>query len=141
MYQLFNHLWQTTLFAAVIGVVAMALRQHSARTRYWLWFAASIKFLVPFSVLVSLGDRIEIPVGKGQPPMAALTVEAISTGFSPAPVMIAPQASQWPLVCALIWAGGALSIGGRAVAGDAAQPEDPLAPAFERKHDRAARIA
>ena len=50
-----NHLWQSTLVAAAAGVLTLALRQHHARARYWLWLAASAKFLIPFSLLVRLG--------------------------------------------------------------------------------------
>jgi TonB family protein len=52
---LINHLWQSTVFAALAGVAAFALRKHGAHVRYWVWFAASVKFLVPFSALVALG--------------------------------------------------------------------------------------
>ena len=27
--------------------------------RYWLWFSASIKFFIPFTALMALGDRLE----------------------------------------------------------------------------------
>jgi bla regulator protein BlaR1 len=47
-----NHLWQSTLFALAAGVLTLTLRNNHARTRYWLWLAASVKFLVPFSLLV-----------------------------------------------------------------------------------------
>jgi len=50
-----NHLWQSTVFAIVIGLLTLALRGNYARARYWLWLAASLKFLVPFSLLVDLG--------------------------------------------------------------------------------------
>ena len=50
-----DHLWQSTFFAAVAALVAVALRRHSAALRYWVWFAASAKFLVPFAALVALG--------------------------------------------------------------------------------------
>lgn len=50
-----NHLWQSTLFAIVVAALVLALRNNSARLRYWLWMAASIKFVLPFSLLVSLG--------------------------------------------------------------------------------------
>ena len=45
-----NHLWQSTLFAAAAGLLTLALRKNHARARYWLWLAASLKFLVPFSL-------------------------------------------------------------------------------------------
>ena len=51
-----NHLWQSTLVAAVAGVLTLALRKHNARARYWLWLASSVKFLIPFSLLVRLGS-------------------------------------------------------------------------------------
>jgi hypothetical protein len=31
-----NHLWQSTLFAAVAAVLALALRKNQARARYWI---------------------------------------------------------------------------------------------------------
>ena len=52
-----DHLWQSTVCAVVAGLLTLALRRNQARVRYWLWLAASIKFLVPFSVLVALGNR------------------------------------------------------------------------------------
>jgi TonB family protein len=53
-----NHLWQSTLLVAAIGALAWLLREHGAHTRYWLWWAASVKFLVPFSLLTLLGDSL-----------------------------------------------------------------------------------
>ena len=51
-----DHLWQSTLCAVVAALLTLALCRNQARVRYWLWLAASIKFLVPFSVLVTLGN-------------------------------------------------------------------------------------
>jgi bla regulator protein BlaR1 len=53
-----NHLWQSTLFAAMAGVLALILRGCHARVRYGVWLAASIKFLIPFSLLVAVGSRL-----------------------------------------------------------------------------------
>ena len=47
-----NHLWQSTVFAAAVAVLTIALRHQQARVRYALWLAASLKFLVPFSLLI-----------------------------------------------------------------------------------------
>jgi uncharacterized protein (TIGR03435 family) len=58
---LFNHLWQSTLFAGVIALLALALRHNRARLRYGLWLAASVKFLVPFALLVATGRLLEWP--------------------------------------------------------------------------------
>jgi bla regulator protein BlaR1 len=53
-----NHLWQSTLFAVVATILTLALRRNHARVRYRLWLAVSVKFLVPFSLLISLGGHL-----------------------------------------------------------------------------------
>ncbi len=58
---LLNHLWQSTVFAAGAGVLVMFLRRAQARTRYALWLAASVKFLVPFALFMEMGSRIHWP--------------------------------------------------------------------------------
>ncbi len=45
-----DHLWQSTWLAGLAGLFTLALRKNRAQTRYWLWLAASMKFLLPFSV-------------------------------------------------------------------------------------------
>ena len=52
-----DHLWQSTLVAAAAGLLTLALRNNSARVRYSLWLAASLKFLIPFSLLVAVGSQ------------------------------------------------------------------------------------
>jgi beta-lactamase regulating signal transducer with metallopeptidase domain len=58
---LLNHLWQSTLVVAVLGTWAWFLRDHRAELRYWLWFSAAAKFLVPFSFLIVLGSHFAPP--------------------------------------------------------------------------------
>lgn len=53
-----NHLWQSTLCAGIVGVLTLVLRENHARTRYWVWLAASLKFLIPFSLLISVGSHL-----------------------------------------------------------------------------------
>ena len=55
---LLNHLWQSSLFLGAAGLMTLALRRNSAHVRFWLWFAASIKFLVPFAALTALGATL-----------------------------------------------------------------------------------
>lgn len=50
-----NHLWQSTLVVIAVAALAATLRHDGAHSRYWLWWAASVKFLVPFSLLAALG--------------------------------------------------------------------------------------
>jgi beta-lactamase regulating signal transducer with metallopeptidase domain len=52
---LFDHLWQSTLCAVAAGLLTLAFRNVRASVRFLIWFAASAKFLVPFSLLVWLG--------------------------------------------------------------------------------------
>jgi bla regulator protein blaR1 len=52
---LIAHLWQSTLFAGMAWIAMLALRRNKAKLRYSIWFAASAKFLIPFSALVGLG--------------------------------------------------------------------------------------
>ena len=104
-----NHLWQSSAFAAVVGVAAWWLRQNSPRLRYWLWLAASLKFLIPFSWIVSTGNRVQLP--PDTPSLHALTVERISTYFAPLPVLPAVVPAKppfdWFFVLVLLWLGGA----------------------------------
>src|SRR5262245_13383162 len=52
---LFDHLWQSTLFGLAIWVSTLLMRGNSAAVRHWLWLLASVKFLVPFSLLYGIG--------------------------------------------------------------------------------------
>jgi len=45
------------LFAAVAGLLTLALRNNHARTRHWIWLTASVKFLIPFALLVGIGSH------------------------------------------------------------------------------------
>ena len=54
-----NHLWQSTLLVSMVWLATLALRRHDARVRYWLWAAASVKFVLPFSWLIGLGALVE----------------------------------------------------------------------------------
>jgi uncharacterized protein (TIGR03435 family) len=53
-----HHLWQSTLFALLAASLTLLLRSNSARVRYLLWLAASLKFLVPFALLTAIGAQI-----------------------------------------------------------------------------------
>src|SRR5258708_38004560 len=53
-----NHLWQSSLFVAVAGLLVLSLRKHYAPARHWLWLAASAKFLISVSLLTGLGAAL-----------------------------------------------------------------------------------
>ena len=51
-----NHLWQSTLVMFIAWLLTLVLKRNQARTRYWVWLAASLKLIVPFSLLAAIGD-------------------------------------------------------------------------------------
>jgi beta-lactamase regulating signal transducer with metallopeptidase domain len=73
-----DHLWQSTAFAAAVALLTPAFRSNRSHVRYWLWFAASVKFLIPFTALLWLGARIELmPIERsGQPIIGVLDTVA-----------------------------------------------------------------
>jgi bla regulator protein BlaR1 len=54
--ELVDHLWQSTLFVGAAWLLTLALKKNRAQVRYWVWFAASVKFLVPLAFLVAVGE-------------------------------------------------------------------------------------
>src|ERR1700747_191102 len=56
-----NHLWQSTLFLMLAGFLTLVLRNNYARARYALWLTASVKFLIPFSLLAVIGSHLTAP--------------------------------------------------------------------------------
>ena len=80
---LLNHLWQSTLVVIVVGVWAWLLREHRAALRYWLWFSAAVKFLVPFSLLIVLGSYLAPRV-----PVTATVAPMLSRIVAPAPSVL-----------------------------------------------------
>jgi beta-lactamase regulating signal transducer with metallopeptidase domain len=111
-----NHLWQSTLFAIVAGLLTVALRRNRAQVRYWLWFSASIKFLVPFAVLMSLGADVQwAPAAKkiAATPAVTVVMEQIAEPFpEAAPVAPSmPGAPDWlPIAIFGVWACGFAAI-------------------------------
>ena len=81
-----NHLWQSTLFAAAAGLLTLTLGKNRAHVRYWLWLTASVKFLVPFAVLVAVGSQFGWPSSPVVAPSSlAAAVDAVGRPFSPPP--------------------------------------------------------
>ncbi len=79
-----NHLWQSTGFAVLIWLLTLLLKTDRARVRHLLWFAASAKFLLPFSLLVGLGSlsaRLQPNVLPARTAFSA-TVAAVGQPFS-----------------------------------------------------------
>jgi beta-lactamase regulating signal transducer with metallopeptidase domain len=81
-----NHLWQSTLFAGMAGLLALALHRNGAHVRFWLWFAASVKFLVPFAALAALSAYVLPPVVAPVPAPTVKLIAPLAKPFS-APAM------------------------------------------------------
>lgn len=70
-----NHIWQSTVFAAVVALLVLILRGYSANFRFWLWMSASLKFLIPFAFLAVLGSHLSwrAALPTTEPPARTLT--------------------------------------------------------------------
>ncbi len=117
---LINHLWQSSGFAVLAAVVAFLLRGNSAKVRYWVWLCASLKFLLPFALLVSLGSLVPRPSSRvvshsmlGAAPVFSDAVVQIAAPFSPARESAVPVSDSldWvPVSVGVVWAVGFLTI-------------------------------
>ncbi|HTA46060.1 MAG TPA: hypothetical protein VK789_26630, partial [Bryobacteraceae bacterium] len=82
LVSLANHLWQSTLFAAAVWLVTLLLQSNAASLRHRLRLIASVKFLVPFSLLVGLGARLPLRTAQvASPRPVSVVVRAIGTPF------------------------------------------------------------
>jgi bla regulator protein blaR1 len=73
-----NHVWQSTIFALAAAALTVAFRRNSATVRYWIWFAAAMKFLVPFAVLAAVANVLPLPQA---PPVATGALDAATVIF------------------------------------------------------------
>ncbi len=108
-----NHLWQSTLFAIVAAVSTLALRKNQASLRHDLWLAASLKFLVPFSLLVSLGSRLTPLHGSADSqPVFYFVLQTMSQPFHQAQDAHS-LLRWWPAMVAVLWLAGFVTVTGR----------------------------
>src|ERR1700691_2102424 len=83
-----NHLWQSTLFAAGVALLAHIVRRNSAKVRYALWLTASLKFLGPFALLTMLGAHISWRSVVTPPPPLVVLIDQIAEPLAaPGPTM------------------------------------------------------
>src|SRR5215471_5705987 len=111
-----NHLWQSSCFVLLAALLAFSLRSHSPKIRYWVWLSASLKFLIPFALLVSFGNEVPRPTAhsvSATDPVFSTTLVQIAEPFSPAPHPSVPAQDpmHWiPIAIAVVWALGVLTI-------------------------------
>jgi uncharacterized protein (TIGR03435 family) len=116
-----NHLWQSTIFAGTAGLLTLLLRKNRAQTRYWLWLIASAKFLVPFSLLISLGSHLgwSRPASITQP-VFTVAMQQIGQPFSPSEPPLQAKPATFPpptlparalvILLTTAWACGSLAV-------------------------------
>ena len=110
-----NHLWQSTLFAVAVWLLTAAFRKNRAKVRYWLWLTASLKFLIPLSLLMDLGSRLEraSAVKKIATQAVSFTMVQITQPFPDtwSFARTTPHAIHWaPLAMLAVWACGFAAI-------------------------------
>ena len=115
-----NHLWQSTIFALAAALLTLAFRKNRANVRYALWLAASLKFLVPFALLIALGTNLSqlLPTRNAAPEMTGPAIsqtivqiaQPVSEAFSFAPVQ--QHATNWLFLALIaVWGCGFFAIG------------------------------
>src|SRR5215469_6687492 len=117
--QVTNHLWQSTVFAFAIAVLTVFFRKSGAHVRYWLWFSTSIKFFVPFALLIALGRQIEWAPAVREvtsPAVSAMMVHVSepflegASSMQAAPPSRARTVDWFGIILPAVWACGFLAI-------------------------------
>lgn len=100
-----SHIWQSTLVAGGAAVLAWAFRHNRAEVRYRLWFAASMKFLIPLAAVSAILDALPWPRAGFSDNTAVAAVNAVfhSSAFGALPD--APVRA-----IAAVWLAGALIV-------------------------------
>lgn len=116
---LFNHLWQSTLLAGLAAALTFLLRRNGANIRYGLWFAASVKFLVPFSLLFAFGKALAPQATFHGSLQLVSFIEEFGSPLSGAAVSLnaasalprgSSLAATLPDIAAAVWAIGCLAV-------------------------------
>ena len=100
------HLWQSSWFAGVAWLLALSLRKDSPRVRFWVWLAASIKFLVPFALLSWVGSQF-VFMTRDEHSLLPFVQQAVAP-LDPRTIIAGSLDHRIPQFCALVWALGSL---------------------------------
>ncbi len=103
-----SHLWESTLFAGVVALLTLVFRKNAARVRHWLWLAASVKFLIPFSLLVGLGGHFGIRTAA--PSQVTYVMEGVPQQLTPPEVRLASRPSSSIDWIGPVWIGGCVVV-------------------------------
>jgi TonB family protein len=113
-----EHVLQSSLSAALALLLAWTLATAAARIRHTVWLLASLKFLLPFSLLVTAGQHVGSLTGAGESEDVGIAVRWLSTSWSvwsdpfngSRTGVIDLSASGW---LTAVWAAGAAICAGR----------------------------
>src|SRR5262245_41835703 len=89
-----NHLWQSPVFAVAAGLLTLVFRKTSARTRHWIWLTASLKFLIPFSLLINFGGHFSPLSDRAlpfEPSVSVLVIDQVAQPFTFDQVAVVPS--------------------------------------------------
>ena len=100
-----NHIWQSTIVGLAAAVLALMLRNNGASVRYWIWFAAAMKFLVPFAALTAAANVLPLP----QAPSVAIGALDAATVIFRSSTIPALGGTSWTFVT-IVWLLGALVV-------------------------------
>src|ERR1044071_5942505 len=98
LWLVLNHLWQSTLVAGAAWVLCrFVLAANHPRVRFAVWLTTSIKFLVPFALIVEAGRLLgPRPVLATPAPQAAAEIAsptAAALAVTPFGLSIGPASS------------------------------------------------
>jgi bla regulator protein BlaR1 len=111
-----NHLWQSSCVGLLASLLAFMLRGNSPKVRYWVWLSASLKFLVPWVLLVNLGSLVPWPDHRAASVATSTlpdTLVQIAEPFSPsryAAVQTQAQTHWGVTALTFLWAAGFIVI-------------------------------
>lgn len=101
-----GHLWHSTAFAALAALLTLTLRRNRAAVRFWVWFGASVKFLVPFGFLIEWGSRIQWHAAVAERVVTPAVAYVAATIAEPLPAAAAAARDWRPIALAAVWAAG-----------------------------------
>jgi beta-lactamase regulating signal transducer with metallopeptidase domain len=97
-----DHIWQSSLIAGGIALLTLLFRGNGAAVRFWLWFVASLKFLVPFAVLAVAGEYFS-RLFPASLPRSILAIQPAAEKLSaPAGLLVAQHGQNFNLVALLL---------------------------------------
>src|SRR5687767_4791903 len=100
-----DHIWESTIVGLAAAFLAFVFRRNSASVRYWIWFAAAMKFLVPFAAVAAVVDALPLPHGNA---VTSGAFDAATVVFRTSAIPALRGTSS--TVVTIVWLAGALVV-------------------------------